>query len=49
MEQACNKFIRRFTAIEQQADHKGLHLKDMSLAEMDELWNQVKRDESKAK
>lgn len=49
MEQACNKFIRRFTAIELQADRKGLHLKDMSLAEMDELWNQVKRDEGKGK
>lgn len=48
MEQACNKFIRRFTAVEQAADAKGSHLKDMSLAEMDELWNQVKKKEKEA-
>ena len=45
MEQACNKFIRRFTAIEQAADARGAHLKDMTLAEMDALWNQVKAEE----
>jgi XTP/dITP diphosphohydrolase len=45
MEQACNKFIRRFTAIERSADAQGRHLKDMTLAEMDELWNEVKRGE----
>lgn len=47
MEQACNKFMRRFMAIEAEADAKGLHLKDMTLAEMDELWNQVKAREKK--
>ena len=47
MEQACNKFIRRFTAIERSADAKGQHLKDMTLAEMDELWDAVKREEKK--
>ena len=45
MEQACNKFIRRFTAIERAADARGAHLKDMTLAEMDALWNQVKAEE----
>lgn len=45
MELACNKFIRRFVAIERAADAQGRHLKDMSLAEMDALWDAVKRDE----
>ena len=45
MAAACEKFIRRFTAIEQEAERQGRHLKDMTLAEMDELWEQVKLKE----
>ncbi len=36
------KFIRRFEYIEQQSTKAGKRLEDMSLAEMDELWNEAK-------
>lgn len=45
MQKASDKFIRRFIAIEQKAESQGKHLKDMTLVEMDELWNQVKKAE----
>jgi len=38
-----DKFINRFAYIEENARNVGLDLKDMSLAEMDELWNESKR------
>ncbi len=37
-----NKFIRRFEYIEQQSQKAGKKLEEMSLAEMDELWNEAK-------
>ena len=37
-----NKFIRRFEYIEQQSTKAGKKLEDMTLAEMDELWNEAK-------
>jgi tetrapyrrole methylase family protein/MazG family protein len=37
-----SKFIRRFEYIEQQSTKAGKKLEDMSLAEMDELWNEAK-------
>lgn len=37
-----NKFIRRFEYIEQQSLKAGRKLEEMSLAEMDELWNEAK-------
>lgn len=37
-----NKFIGRFEYIEQQSAKAGKKLEDMSLAEMDELWNEAK-------
>jgi tetrapyrrole methylase family protein/MazG family protein len=37
-----DKFIRRFAFIEQEAMACGRHLEDMSLAEMDELWDRAK-------
>lgn len=37
------KFIRRFEYIEQQSTKAGRKLEDMSLAEMDELWNEAKQ------
>jgi tetrapyrrole methylase family protein/MazG family protein len=37
-----NKFIRRFEYIEQQSAKEGKKLEDMSLAEMDVLWNEAK-------
>lgn len=45
MQKASDKFIRRFIAIEKSAEENGKHLKDMTLSEMDELWNQVKKAE----
>ena len=42
LEKACNKFTRRFTEVEHEAERRGLHLKDMTLVEMDVLWNEVK-------
>ena len=44
LERTCAKFRRRFTYLEQQTIRKGRNLKDMTLAEMDAIW-----DEGKAK
>lgn len=41
---ACSKFRRRFTYLEENTLRKGINLKDLSLAEMDAIW-----DEGKAK
>ena len=41
---ACSKFRRRFTYLEENTLKKGRSLKDMTLAQMDEIW-----DEGKAK
>ena len=38
------KFISRFTRMEKQALSTGKNLNDMSLQEMDAIWNQIKRD-----
>lgn len=37
-----NKFIKRFEYVEKQSTEQGKKLEDMSLAEMDELWNEAK-------
>lgn len=39
------KFIRRFEYIEKQSKAKGRNMEEMSLEEMDELWNEYKRME----
>ena len=44
LNRACDKFRRRFTYLEEQTIRKGRMLTDMTLAEMDEIW-----DEEKAK
>ena len=41
---ACSKFRRRFNYLEEQTLQKGLKLSDMTLAQMDAIW-----DEGKAK
>ena len=46
LEQTNLKFIRRFNYIEAKAKEQGRDLKDMTLAEMDELWNEAKKAES---
>ena len=38
-----NKFIKRFEFIEKEAAKAGKTLQEMSLAQMDELWNKAKR------
>lgn len=45
LERTNQKFMRRFNYIEQQAVKQGKKLKDMSLAEMDALWNEAKKSE----
>ena len=43
LERTNLKFIRRFNYIEAQAKAQGKELKDMTLAEMDALWNEAKK------
>lgn len=45
LESSNQKFIRRFGYVEEETLKKGKSLKDMSLEEMDELWNEAKRKE----
>ncbi|MEG1543280.1 MAG: nucleoside triphosphate pyrophosphohydrolase [Tannerellaceae bacterium] len=42
LERTNQKFIRRFNYLEEHTIHEGHSLKDMSLAEMDILWNEAK-------
>ena len=42
LQKTSNKFKRRFMSIEQSAQAMGKQLKDMTLQEMDELWNKAK-------
>ncbi len=43
LEKTNVKFINRFKQMESLANESGKNLADMTLAEMDELWNEVKR------
>ena len=43
---ATEKFIRRFRAVEALAKNRSLVLGDMSLAEMDLLWDEAKKSSS---
>lgn len=45
LREASARFRARFTALEQTVLERGLELSDLSLAEMDAIWDQVKRDE----
>ena len=47
LEQTNIKFIRRFNYVEQKAREQGRALEDMSLSEMDALWNEAKANELK--
>lgn len=42
---STEKFIKRFEGIEGKATEKGQKLEDMTLDEMDELWDEVKADD----
>jgi MazG family protein len=46
LEGTTAKFSRRFRAVEAQAKSAGRDLKDMTLAEMDKLWENVKSDDT---
>ena len=43
LERTNQKFIKRFQLMEEQVMQEGKDLKGMSLTEMDEVWNRVKR------
>lgn len=43
LERTNQKFIRRFNYVEQQTLKQGRSLKDMTLEEMDSLWNEAKK------
>ena len=43
LERTNKKFIHRFTSMETEAVSRGQQLHDMSLAEMDALWNDIKQ------
>lgn len=45
LERTNRKFIRRFNYLEAKAKDMGKSLKEMSLAEMDEIWNEAKKTE----
>lgn len=45
LEHTNQKFIRRFTYLEEKAREQGRRLSDMTLAEMDEIWNEAKATE----
>ena len=47
LEKTNTKFIRRFNYIEEHSIRMGKPLKDMTLGEMDELWNEAKAQEKK--
>ena len=46
LERTNKKFIYRFTQMEEIATRKGLQLQNMTLAEMDDLWNAIKAEKS---
>ena len=43
LERTNRKFISRFTYVEERAKEQGRELKDMTLEEMDRLWNEAKQ------
>lgn len=45
LERTNRKFIKRFNYLESQTIAKGRDLKEMSLAEMDEIWEEAKKQE----
>lgn len=45
LEKTNKKFISRFNYLERRAAEKGLNLKEMTLPQMDELWNEAKKQE----
>ena len=46
LEKTTSKFIKRFSFIESTALSKGKNLKDMTLEEMDKLWDEIKKSKN---
>jgi XTP/dITP diphosphohydrolase len=46
LELTNRKFINRFNYLEQETIKKGINLKDMSLADMDKIWEEAKKNEN---
>jgi XTP/dITP diphosphohydrolase len=46
LERTNKKFIDRFTKMETAAQDSGKSLQDMSLEEMDNIWNKIKQQQS---
>ena len=44
-EKTCNKFVRHFADMEQQAKAQGRQLSELTLEEMDALWDEAKKKE----
>lgn len=47
-EKTCNKFVRRFADMEKQAAAEGKNLSDLTLSELDALWDKAKEHEHRA-
>lgn len=47
-EKTCNKFVRRFANMEKQAAAEGKNLSDLTLSELDALWDKAKEHEHQA-
>ena len=45
LELTNQKFIRRFNYLEEHTIKQGKNLKDMTLEEMDAIWNEAKKEE----
>jgi uncharacterized protein YabN with tetrapyrrole methylase and pyrophosphatase domain len=45
LREANSRFMRRFAALEQRAVETGVALEEMSLEQMDALWEEAKRNE----
>ena len=48
LERTNKKFIDRFTRMEQAATAEGRNLSEMSLEEMDQIWNQIKKQKTES-
>jgi XTP/dITP diphosphohydrolase len=49
LERTNQKFIRRFNYLEEHTIQQGRNLKDMTLEEMDAIWDEAKRKEGVSK
>ena len=47
LERSNRKFIRRFEYIEKQAENRGIPLKDVGLEQMEQWWQESKKNENK--